>query len=182
MIQHMAHSGQISYTSDNAVEMFTSGREFFDRIFENIRNDALGRELVALLVEKARQGVDVRLMIPSLADHAFARSASYSYAQQALEAGVNVFRYKGFIHAKTMVPEAIKKRRIKPAFFALSPLQYLQRRYNRHPTMSRHIPEYLTSRRGNISLSVRKPSLLTKTPMPSVWYTTAPSIWMSVVS
>ena len=48
-------------------------------------------------------GVDVRLMVPSLENHAFARSASYSYAQQAFETGVKIFRYKGFIHAKTMV-------------------------------------------------------------------------------
>ncbi len=80
MIQYMTNDGQNFYTNDNAVEMFTEGRAFFDRMLEDIRSatqhvhllyyiirdDALGREIVALLAEKARQGVAVRVMYDSL--------------------------------------------------------------------------------------------------------------------
>lgn len=51
----------------------------------------------------AKSGVDVRLMIPAMMDHPFVHCATYSYAHQVLEAGVKVYRYKGFLHAKTTV-------------------------------------------------------------------------------
>lgn len=51
----------------------------------------------------AHAGVDVRLMLPRLIDHFFVHGATYSYAQLALQAGVRIFRYNGFLHAKTLV-------------------------------------------------------------------------------
>lgn len=51
----------------------------------------------------AAAGVDVRLMLPGLSDNIFVAAATYSYAQQLLESGVRIFRYDGFLHAKTMV-------------------------------------------------------------------------------
>lgn len=51
----------------------------------------------------AQAGVDVRLMIPGLCDHLAVFAATYSYAWQLMEFGVKVYRYKGFLHAKTMV-------------------------------------------------------------------------------
>ncbi len=48
-------------------------------------------------------GVDVRLMIPVLHDHLVVGLATQSYAWQLLEAGVRVYAYQGFLHAKTMV-------------------------------------------------------------------------------
>jgi cardiolipin synthase len=47
-------------------------------------------------------GVDVRIMIPSKADHPFVHWASLSNAGELLDAGVRVFGYNaGFLHAKT---------------------------------------------------------------------------------
>lgn len=51
----------------------------------------------------ADTGVDVRLMIPALADRYFVRQATFGYARQILESGVRVFMYHGFLHAKTVV-------------------------------------------------------------------------------
>ena len=51
----------------------------------------------------ARSGVDVRLMIPGLSDNFFVHTATYSYALQLLDAGIKIYMYKGFLHAKTMV-------------------------------------------------------------------------------
>ncbi|MDL2317345.1 cardiolipin synthase [Desulfovibrio sp. OttesenSCG-928-A18] len=55
----------------------------------------------------AASGVDVRLMIPGLKENPLVSAATYSYAQQLLQAGVRVFRYRGFLHAKTMVSDGI---------------------------------------------------------------------------
>jgi cardiolipin synthase len=51
----------------------------------------------------ARSGVDVRIMLPGLADHLFVYGATYSYARLILDSGVRVFRYNGILHAKTIV-------------------------------------------------------------------------------
>ena len=42
-------------------------------------------------------------MLPGLSDHRFVHAATYSYARQALNSGVRVFTYNGFLHAKSMV-------------------------------------------------------------------------------
>ncbi|OMF30843.1 cardiolipin synthase [Paenibacillus sp. FSL H8-0548] len=52
----------------------------------------------------ALSGVDVRLIIPGIADSKLVLLATLSYIQELLEAGVKVYRYeKGFIHAKVMI-------------------------------------------------------------------------------
>ena len=51
----------------------------------------------------ARSGVDVRLMLPKLADHFMVHAATLSYVRQILDSGVKVYMYQGFLHAKTIV-------------------------------------------------------------------------------
>ncbi|MGV0168351.1 cardiolipin synthase [Furfurilactobacillus sp. WILCCON 0119] len=52
----------------------------------------------------AGSGVDVRIMIPSMPDHAFVYRATEYYAKQLAREGVKIFKYRnGFIHSKTMV-------------------------------------------------------------------------------
>jgi cardiolipin synthase len=61
-------------------------------------------EILAALQIAARSGVEVKLLIPYTSDSWISGSATNSYLQVMLEAGVEVYRYKrGFIHAKTMV-------------------------------------------------------------------------------
>jgi len=52
----------------------------------------------------ALSGVDVRVMIPSKADHIFVYSASLSFARELAGDGVKIYAYdNGFLHAKTIV-------------------------------------------------------------------------------
>lgn len=52
----------------------------------------------------ATSGVDVRVMIPCMPDHAFVYRATQYYAWQCAKWGIKVYYYNnGFIHAKTMV-------------------------------------------------------------------------------
>lgn len=56
------------------------------------------------LIIAAKSGVDVRVMVPCMADHAFVYWATEYYAKYLTENGVKVYKYdNGFIHAKTMV-------------------------------------------------------------------------------
>ena len=51
-------------------------------------------------------GVDVRLMLPEVADNILMRPANRAYYEEALQAGVRIFLRKGeFIHAKTFVSD-----------------------------------------------------------------------------
>lgn len=50
----------------------------------------------------AHSDVDVRLMIPAISDNQLVQYAAMSYARQAMDSGVRVFMYNGFLHAKTI--------------------------------------------------------------------------------
>ena len=80
MITYLQNDGDHFLTRDNAAVIFTDGRDMFARMKEDMRaakthihllyyifrNDALGREILAILTEKARSGVDVRIIYDSL--------------------------------------------------------------------------------------------------------------------
>ncbi|WP_129044518.1 cardiolipin synthase [Companilactobacillus metriopterae] len=52
----------------------------------------------------ARSGIDVRIMIPCMPDHAFIYRATQYYANLLIRYGVKVYTYEnGFLHAKTSV-------------------------------------------------------------------------------
>lgn len=52
----------------------------------------------------AHSGIDVRIMIPSMPDHAFVYRATQYYARELANHGVTIYYYqKGFLHAKTMM-------------------------------------------------------------------------------
>lgn len=55
----------------------------------------------------AQSEVDVRLMLPLISDHRLSYLAALSYARQVMEAGVRVFLYHGFLHAKTAVFDTV---------------------------------------------------------------------------
>ncbi len=51
----------------------------------------------------AQSGVDVRIMIPSMADHPFVYWATLAYAGELLKDGARIFLYEnGFLHSKTI--------------------------------------------------------------------------------
>ncbi|SFE12434.1 cardiolipin synthase [Paenibacillus catalpae] len=64
--------------------------------------------LLAILGSAAKSGVDVRLIIPGIADTQLVLWATLSFVERMLEAGVRVYRYeKGFIHAKVMIVDEL---------------------------------------------------------------------------
>ena len=65
-------------------------------------------QIVTALQIASKIGVDVRLIIPKYSDSWVAESATNSFLEPLLKAGVKVYRYsRGFVHAKTMVVDDI---------------------------------------------------------------------------
>jgi len=59
-------------------------------------------DFAAALMDAARRGVDVRLLIPAKSNHVVSDWISRGYFSQLLEAGVKVLRYRdAMVHAKT---------------------------------------------------------------------------------
>lgn len=60
--------------------------------------------LLTALKTAALSGVDVRIVIPSIADHFMVYWANQSYIEDLLESGVKIYYYKGgFIHSKSLL-------------------------------------------------------------------------------
>jgi len=80
LIHFLSNDGEHYHTDNNAITMYTDGEAMFAAMKEDmqratrhihllyyiIRNDALGREVAAILTEKARSGVEVRVIYDSL--------------------------------------------------------------------------------------------------------------------
>lgn len=80
LISYLENDGDHYLTTNNAAAIFTGGQELFSRMKEDMRaaknhihplycifrNDALGREILSILTEKAKSGVDVRIIYDSL--------------------------------------------------------------------------------------------------------------------
>ncbi len=61
-------------------------------------------ELITALTLAARDGVDVRLLIPNQGDHWYVHVLSQAFCLPLIEAGVQVYEYTpGFMHSKTML-------------------------------------------------------------------------------
>ena len=59
-------------------------------------------DFVDALMESARRGVDVRILVPATSNHVVADWLSRGYYSELLAAGVRIFRYQGaMVHAKT---------------------------------------------------------------------------------
>src|SRR5699024_9363400 len=88
------------FTQDNSVTIYTDGREKFDALLEDIRNasdhvhiqyyiiheDHLGKELVHALTQKAKEGLDVRVLY----DHMGSRGISSHFYKAFKQAGGHV--------------------------------------------------------------------------------------------
>ncbi|RNI26967.1 cardiolipin synthase [Rufibacter latericius] len=63
-----------------------------------------GESILQALTVAALGGVKVKLLVPGITDSALVNAAAWSYYDDMLHAGVEIYLYqKGFIHAKTMV-------------------------------------------------------------------------------
>ncbi|MFC6996585.1 cardiolipin synthase [Rufibacter roseus] len=63
-----------------------------------------GESILQALTVAALGGVKVKLLVPGIADSALVNAAAWSYYDDMLNAGVEIYLYqKGFIHSKTVV-------------------------------------------------------------------------------
>ncbi len=61
-------------------------------------------QVMTALQLAALRGVDVRILLPDKPDHILVYLSSWSYYEQAEQAGVKIYRYqKGFLHQKVML-------------------------------------------------------------------------------
>ena len=66
----------------------------------------LDHEMMTALVNAARSGIDVKIIIPSVADHWYAYYVALDYAKELISKGIKVYEYTpGFIHAKNFVSD-----------------------------------------------------------------------------
>lgn len=64
--------------------------------------------MVTALVNAAKNGVDVRIMLPHIPDKWYVHAVSRSNYEILVKAGVKIYEYKpGFIHSKTMVADDV---------------------------------------------------------------------------
>jgi len=101
LISYLDISSKSKLTTSNAVEIFTLGRKFFDRMKADIENaqksvnleyylfryDGLGREMAELLIRKVKSGVNVKIIIDG------ASSVDKSMLKSLSEAGCQVRRF-----------------------------------------------------------------------------------------
>ena len=63
-------------------------------------------EMVTALTLAAKSGVDVRIIVPGVADKKLVYNVTQSYFPELIKGGVKIYRYTpGFIHAKTVVTD-----------------------------------------------------------------------------
>ncbi|MUT67640.1 cardiolipin synthase [Paenibacillus sp. NEAU-GSW1] len=84
--------------------MFAAATAAQSRIYMTTPYFIPDSSLLTALCVAARSGIDVRLIIPGVADTQLVLWATLSYVEPLLASGVKVYRYqKGFIHAKVML-------------------------------------------------------------------------------
>ena len=67
---------------------------------------AISEEMLASLLNAARSGVDIRIIVPHIPDKRIVQMSTRSYYEVLLSAGVKVYEYKpGFIHSKTFISD-----------------------------------------------------------------------------
>lgn len=82
------------------IKMITSAKE---KIFIQTPYFIPDEPFLEALQIAALSGVDVRIMLPSIADHIIVNHATTSYINDVLPYGIKVYLYQGFIHSKMIV-------------------------------------------------------------------------------
>ncbi|MBB5174119.1 cardiolipin synthase [Texcoconibacillus texcoconensis] len=63
-----------------------------------------GEALHARLIEAAKRGVDIQILLPKNQDHPFVQEAAYPYFKALLEEGCDIHQfYRGFFHSKAVI-------------------------------------------------------------------------------
>lgn len=67
---------------------------------------AISEQMLTSLLNAARSGVDIRIILPHIPDKKIVQMSTRSYYEVLLSAGIKVYEYKpGFIHSKTFVSD-----------------------------------------------------------------------------
>ncbi|WP_088104428.1 cardiolipin synthase [Halalkalibacter urbisdiaboli] len=101
---------------DTPLRILPTDGAFLEDTFIDLVNDAKhtvtigtpyfipGDALKAALIDAAKRGVDVRLIVPKNGDHPLVKEAAFPYFKDIIESGVNIYQYyRGFFHAKAIV-------------------------------------------------------------------------------
>lgn len=81
------------YTTDNEVDVFFDGRDKFEKLLEDLKNakkyihmeyyiirrNSLGREIIKILEEKAKEGLEVRLLVDSMGSYTITKRYLKNY-------------------------------------------------------------------------------------------------------
>ena len=63
-----------------------------------------GRDILRDILDAIKRGVNVTILVPYKADHAFVKEAAFPYFKVLLEAGCKIYRYThGFYHGKIVI-------------------------------------------------------------------------------
>ena len=65
----------------------------------------LSEDFLAALCFAAKKGIDVRIIVPGIPDKWYVKAMGVSYYDELIEAGVRIYEYDGFIHAKMFVSD-----------------------------------------------------------------------------
>lgn len=93
--------GRSYYTQDNHIELITDGEQLLDMLFEDIKNakesinveffiikkDKIGRKFIEALTQKAREGVEVRLMMDALGSRYITKGVLKDYLKAGGKVG-----------------------------------------------------------------------------------------------
>lgn len=68
----------------------------------------IDEEMINCLIHTAKKGVDVKIIVPGVADKKIIHDIGESYYDQLIRGGVHIYEYKpGFVHAKVFVSDNI---------------------------------------------------------------------------
>ena len=68
----------------------------------------IDEEMINCLIHTAKKGVDVKIIVPGVADKKIIHDIGESYYDQLISGGVHIYEYKpGFVHAKVFVSDDI---------------------------------------------------------------------------
>ena len=97
----------VSFSHNNSVALLTDGQQKFDDMFKsirqaresvhleyfNFRNDSIARMLFELLVEKARQGVEVRALFDAFGNSSNNRPLKNYHLDSLRTAGIEIYKF-----------------------------------------------------------------------------------------
>lgn len=106
--------GIIQPFSDNPLDDDSVGESIYMSILNTAKDYVyitspyliITREMIVSLINAAKSGVDVRLILPGIPDKRFVQFLSRSYYTSLVKAGVKIYEYTpGFIHSKMFIAD-----------------------------------------------------------------------------